>query len=304
MDGSDYGAEVAIWSSSNPSRKQRLYLPLPFTLKYDPSIQTHSLLTGLDAVTVDHDLGLHVSQEFRKETGYWHGKKNELRLKVGDELQMCRVYFKLLQVYPEDRKKLPWKVSTDANDVCRICRDAASADDPLLTQCNCKGDTKCIHLNCIREWNKTLLRLDLAKTAIELRSKVLMCEICKASYVQNPDVNFPELLSDQLTGIPLALVRVKPWKAAPMLMLMNLARITTIGSSPVADICVKSSQLDPIHSQMQYFGGVITLHKMTANTDTFILYDAPIRLSTATPTLLRCKNHLIEIRPKRNFPSS
>lgn len=55
-------------------------------------------------------------------------------------------------------------------DVCRICRGEASANQPLLHPCKCRGSIRYIHQECLLEWLKHLNKL------------TEKCDICDTPY--------------------------------------------------------------------------------------------------------------------------
>jgi len=44
----------------------------------------------------------------------------------------------------------------ESERACYCCfSDEETADNPLVSPCSCKGDTKWIHIECLRKWHKT-----------------------------------------------------------------------------------------------------------------------------------------------------
>lgn len=64
---------------------------------------------------------------------------------------------------------------------CRICLlEGSSAEDPLISPCDCSGSIQHVHLGCMKHWVKTRLNVpDDGSGAFLCRPQV--CELCKAS---------------------------------------------------------------------------------------------------------------------------
>ena len=83
------------------------------------------------------------------------------------------------------------KSNSEKNIFCRVCYcDEEESESPLINPCNCLGDVKYIHLNCIYRWlqiksNLTPYSNDNCK---QLCLNTVCCEICKKY--------FPEIIYD------------------------------------------------------------------------------------------------------------
>ncbi|CAM9817402.1 unnamed protein product, partial [Phaeothamnion confervicola] len=65
--------------------------------------------------------------------------------------------------------------------MCYMCfDDADDADNPLVAPCECKGDTRYVHLNCLQKWHTTSSE---NKVCVILNNKgVRVCTVCKSPY--------------------------------------------------------------------------------------------------------------------------
>lgn len=300
---SDFEVEVTAWSPEDPKSKQRMRLSLPFTLKYEASDQCYRISNGKEGLTIDSDLCLHLYGALQAEAAYCLGslgKFREMKVENDDEIAIGRSRIKILGIYDGKRATLRSRRSSNASDLCRVCGEGDSEQDPLLSLCRCKGGTKCIHLSCIRQWNRSQEWLRQAEfRAGELKPKWLMCEICRTTYAGNSSVYLPELFADSYSTLPMALVRVTSIHAVPTHYLVNLNFLIVIGRSAAADIPIQDPQLSLQHCQLSYYEGRVGVRDLESESGTFLSCRSYLPLSSAACTTLRFKNRFLEIRPKR-----
>ncbi|KAK9511192.1 hypothetical protein O3M35_005800 [Rhynocoris fuscipes] len=72
-------------------------------------------------------------------------------------------------------EKMSLSGSEDGGAECWICYDNTRVDaGPLITPCNCKGDVKLVHHNCLRKWL--------------MESDIIACSVCQTDYcIVTPD---------------------------------------------------------------------------------------------------------------------
>jgi hypothetical protein len=72
---------------------------------------------------------------------------------------------------------------------CYICYDGDDEpeENPLVAPCNCKGDTKYVHLECLQRWNNNLdaegNNPNQKVCAVTNTDGLDVCSICKATYL-------------------------------------------------------------------------------------------------------------------------
>ncbi|KAF1789242.1 Zinc finger, RING/FYVE/PHD-type [Phytophthora cactorum] len=64
--------------------------------------------------------------------------------------------------------------------ICYVCYDETEDDNPLIAPCKCSGDTKYIHLNCLKRWNTNGEKNEICTVLDESNART--CSICKAPY--------------------------------------------------------------------------------------------------------------------------
>lgn len=92
---------------------------------------------------------------------------------------------------------------TDSDHSCRICRGEATAEQPLMHPCKCRGLIKYIHQDCLMEWlhhsNKSAKQCDICNTPYKFRT------------IYDPNMPsrlpFREILGKLLLSVSLATVK-------------------------------------------------------------------------------------------------
>ena len=82
----------------------------------------------------------------------------------------------------EDPLKKPFlNVSGEMGDkpVCYMCFDEEDSDEnPLITPCKCSGDTKYVHVECLRKWHTA----EADNQICFLSSVDATCSVCKSTF--------------------------------------------------------------------------------------------------------------------------
>ena len=294
--------EITVWNNDAYAPKQRMCYTVPFAIKLDATDQCYYLIEDREGIFIDADMNIHLIGASQAGAVYHLGhtrKVTEIKLDAEDELAIGSSRVMILRLYDGKQGTVRPPRSSDKGSICRICHDAASEAEPLLSLCRCKGDTQWVHLSCLREWIRSPEPLKANFRALKLLQRALMCEICRTLYVSNPAVYLPELFADEYSALPIALVRVTSKKATPAHYLVNLRSYAIIGSSAAADIFIKDFLVSPMHCQLEYHDGIVLVKDLGVTTGTFLSCRSSMRLSTTACTTIRFKNTTLEIRPRR-----
>lgn len=294
--------EITVRDNDNFAPKQRMKYAVPFAIKPDAKDWSYRLTQSREGIFVDEDMTMYLNGAAQADSVYHLGsvaKAAEIQLGAEDELAFGKSRLRILRIYEGNQRTVMFPRNSDANDLCRICQESACKTDPLLSLCRCKGDTKCVHLSCLRGWLRVPEHLTENFAAFKLHPRALMCEICKSLYASNPAVYLPDLFADNFSTLPIALVRVTSKKAPPAHYLVNLSRSACIGRSPTADIPVNDDLLNLLHCRLQYYDGIVYVKDLKSATGTFLSCRSSMRLSTTACTTLRFKNTTLEILPRR-----
>ncbi len=73
------------------------------------------------------------------------------------------------------------EMDDDDEDVCRFCLCPATASNPLVNPCECKGSGKWVHMECLRQWQKSVLMTQSTHPMYQ-SSIDEVCNICKKKF--------------------------------------------------------------------------------------------------------------------------
>jgi hypothetical protein len=91
---------------------------------------------------------------------------------------------------------------------CYICYDTDEEPDenPLVAPCNCKGDTKYVHLECLQRWNNNLdadgSNPNHKMCAVTNTDGLDVCSICKATYMTSVKLDDGRVVSLMAKKLP------------------------------------------------------------------------------------------------------
>lgn len=83
-----------------------------------------------------------------------------------------------------------------------MCFDDTNTDEnPLLSPCKCKGDTKWVHLNCLKKWNNSNSGEQVCLVS-NRHSGAHVCTVCKASYKTHIKLKNGEIITPFRGSLP------------------------------------------------------------------------------------------------------
>jgi RING-variant domain len=90
-------------------------------------------------------------------------------------------YTNTIQNVTEPKEKKPEDVKEEGYvPSCRICLNDISFDEnsPLISPCKCSGSVKYIHLECLKKWIASLVKIKENSSVTSYSWKSIKCEIC------------------------------------------------------------------------------------------------------------------------------
>ena len=205
---------------------------------------------------------------------------------------------------------------------CYICYDKHSAEDPLVAPCDCRGDTKYVHVKCLAKWNLT------GQGQIFVRTQNLAgtasCRICQAPYKTNAPTLSGETISlIQTWKLPppsISLVVITQHKQNPDLESMHYqisfstllqsrnrrgtdlsaARPLIIGrSSAQCDVPIKYRTVSGRHAKILLHNGSFYLEDCRSSNGTLLFMQAPKELPFNVPVHVKLGRTVVTLRAKR-----
>lgn len=178
---------------------------------------------------------------------------------------------------------------TSSGSSCRICLlEGNTAEDPLVSPCDCKGSVAHVHLSCLRQWIMARLNWSDSKPG-SYYYRPQSCELCKALfptylYHQNRRV----LLVDMPTPTPPFIVlecheRHQP-RVGRVLHISSLAenKILKLGRGHESDVRIGDVSISRCHATIQFQEGRFVLEDMNSKFGTLVAMRESCAVETST----------------------
>jgi len=223
----------------------------------------------------------------------------------GDIFKLGRVRFKVRKISwkPQTLKEEPQFVehSENPDTQCRVClNEERSAEDPLLSVCNCRGTLQYIHLSCLQHIIDSRSFVDTYRNSISLNWHDLNCRVCRGKFVIN--LKTPWLSRDLIRlpnpSKPYVILEKLHRNGSKMITfhLLFLRKIMSIGSDPGADLPLQEqSTVCPIHAYLKVYNDELILMGGNTRFATAVQLIRPILLESRHPILLECGRHILQI---------
>lgn len=228
------------------------------------------------------------------------------RLIEGDIIKLGRFKFRVRQMVSADQDGAQAELRFEDSGVpasldltkmreldstmCRICLlEGSSADDPLVTPCQCKGSIEYVHLGCLRHWIKG--RLNFTDSSTSFFYRPLSCELCKTVYPQYINVT-----NEDGSAARWPVVEV-PRTKAPFIALENMVRdaqqhstrglhvisladnrLLKLGRGHESDVRIADVSISRCHATIRFHRGQFLLEDHNSKFGTLIAMKKPRNL--------------------------
>ena len=203
--------------------------------------------------------------------------------------------------------------------LCYICYDPASAENPLVSPCQCKGDTKYVHYNCLQNWhlNGKDDQICLETSNVE---GVSSCSVCKQAFRSRVKTSNGDTVSlvPKLKPPTISLVVVTSHEHEPQLTNMHyqlsfasllcpsnpqeaIAPIKIGRSTTQCHMSVKYRTVSSCHAQIMYTRGKFFLSDLKSSNGTMVLMRTPFELEYGVPVHVKMYRTIVTLQAKRKF---
>ena len=142
-------------------------------------------------------------------------------------------------------------MSEEKNE-CRICFDIGTANDPLITPCDCKGTSAYIHKSCLNNWRQFNIGAPAWERCMECRGKYTF-------YSKYPTEKF---FYNELSKLPLLYFAESVAGFSGTLLIWCIEsnnnylaiRMLNLGQNEKYSYIIKDIREDPYLPQMFYYG--------------------------------------------------
>ncbi|CAH0518321.1 unnamed protein product [Peronospora belbahrii] len=192
--------------------------------------------------------------------------------------------------------------------------DASEDENPLIAPCKCSGDTKYIHLNCLKRWNTNGEKNEICTVLDESNART--CSICKAPYPSKtrlPNGKVLSLLPDRLNP-PCIMFQVVTKHSSSTLnlstryqlsykMLMNndIHRPLMVGRSSQCDLVLKYRTVSTIHAEIHYSKGEFLLKDAGSSNGTLRYIYRPLTLHNNQSLHVKFGRTVLSIKPTKKI---
>ncbi|KAH7468550.1 hypothetical protein PRIC1_010347 [Phytophthora ramorum] len=198
--------------------------------------------------------------------------------------------------------------------ICYVCYDETEDDNPLIAPCKCSGDTKYIHLNCLKRWNTNGEKNEICTVLDESNART--CSICKAPYPSKtrlPSGKVLSLLPDRLNP-PCIMFQVVTKHSSStlnlstryqlsykMLMENDIHRPLMVGRSSQCDLVLKYRTVSTIHAEIHYSKGEFFLKDAGSSNGTLRYIYRPLTLHNNQSLHVKFGRTVLSIKPTKKI---
>jgi hypothetical protein len=214
----------------------------------------------------------------------------------------------------ESSKSRPSSTRQSTAAVCYVCYDETEDDNPLIAPCKCTGDTKYIHLNCLKRWNTNGEKNDICTVFDESNART--CSICKAPYPSKtrlPNGKSISLLPDRLPAPTIMFQVVTKHSSSTlnlstryqlsykMLLHHDIHRPLMVGRSSQCDLVLKYRTVSTIHAEIHYSKGEFYLKDAGSSNGTLRYIYRPLNLQNNQSLHVKFGRTVLSIKPTKKI---
>lgn len=203
----------------------------------------------------------------------------------------------------------------DGVSTCYVCYDESEEDNPLIAPCKCSGDTKYIHVDCLKRWNTGDDKNEICTVIDENNAR--SCSICKTAYpnsTKTKDGKIVSLLPDSLDSPSITFIVVTKHSTPNMstntkfqLSVKSLMngngdpRPLLVGRSSKCDMILKYRTVSTIHAELHYSNGGFFVRDICSSNGTLRYIYKPLALPLGKPTHLKFGRTIVSLKVKKKL---
>lgn len=184
--------------------------------------------------------------------------------------------------------------------ICYMCYETHNTpDDPLVAPCDCKGDTRYLHVQCLQKWYASTVAGPQSRVLRTTGSGAPACKVCGAAYktvFKRPDGKVCNLLEGETDGSYITLVVVTRHDTSPGLFntkfRLNFARdaiveeiagtntsdTLLIGRSSSCNMILDYRTVSTVHAAVVYENGKFFIVDRNSSNGTMVYLKEPLPL--------------------------
>lgn len=199
---------------------------------------------------------------------------------------------------------------TDA-PVCYMCfDDENSAENPLITPCKCRGDTRFVHVNCLRKWHTA----EADNQICFLSSVDATCSVCKSTFKSDfrlKDGRLVKLFKSSLEPPYVSLLVATKHEMAQRLYNTrfqlsfstilkadgkNASRPLQLGRSSGSDMVLDYRTVSARHATIRFKNGQFIFTDAASSNGSYLYLRRPVELTPSQPVQFRLGRSMISMK--------
>lgn len=208
--------------------------------------------------------------------------------------------------------------------ICYMCYETHDTrDDRLVAPCDCKGDTRYVHVQCLQKWYYSTLSGSQTQVIRTTANGAPACKICGAAYKTtfvNDDGNKSNLLEVDSKGPYISLVVVTKHDANESLFntkfrlnfgrpddnpdlreLIGFNQSILVGRSSSCNMVLDYRTVSTVHAKLSYENGAFFIQDNKSSNGTMLHLKSPFVLNYGQEIKLRSGRSTIAFKAKRSF---
>lgn len=205
----------------------------------------------------------------------------------------------------------PPPVATGDKPVCYMCFDDEDTDDnPLITPCKCIGDTKFVHVECLRKWHTA----EADNKICFLSSVDATCSVCKSTFKSDfklKDGRHVKLFKSSLEPPYVSLLVATKHEMAQRLFNTrfqlsfstllradgrNATRALQLGRSSGSDMVLDYRTVSARHASIRFKNGEFIFTDSSSSNGSYLYLRRPLELSPSQSVQFRLGRSMISMK--------
>lgn len=217
-------------------------------------------------------------------------------------------------LYPEnseDSVSSEEHTENEEDPVCYMCFDDENKEDnPLITPCKCRGDTRYVHVNCLRKWHTA----EADNQICFLSSVDATCSVCKSTFKSDfklKDGRLVKLFKSSLEPPYVSLLVATKHEMAQRLFntrfqlsfktLMkadgkNVTRPLLLGRSSGSDMVLDYRTVSARHATIKFKNGEFIFTDAGSSNGSYLYLRRPVELTPSQPVQFRLGRSMISMK--------
>jgi len=211
----------------------------------------------------------------------------------------------------EEEVDAPPNLSGTDAPVCYMCfDDENSAANPLITPCKCRGDTRFVHVNCLRKWHTA----EADNQICFLSSVDATCSVCKSTFKSDfrlKDGRLVKLFKSSLEPPYVSLLVATKHEMAQRLYNTrfqlsfstilkadgrNASRPLQLGRSSGSDMVLDYRTVSARHATVRFKNGEFVFTDAASSNGSYLYLRRPVELTPSQPVQFRLGRSMISMK--------